>query len=202
MLYKYLYIITDTMALEHILLGLLRQPASGYDLKKTFDGSVRHFWPANLSQIYPTLKRLEAEGLLTSRMGPSERGPQRKIYALTPSGRERLHQWLLSGPEVGTERFGYLAQLFVMDDLADEQQTLDFMRQLQRHMVQWLQHLEQQEKKAGAKGTWLNAPSKSFHRYAGLRMGVHSLRAKVAWCNETVDRLEQRLALIAEEATK
>ena len=32
------------MSLKHIMLGMLREPHSGYDLKKMFDGSLRNFW--------------------------------------------------------------------------------------------------------------------------------------------------------------
>ena len=36
------------MSLKHAILGFLSlQPMTGYDLKKAFDQSVRHFWPAN-----------------------------------------------------------------------------------------------------------------------------------------------------------
>jgi PadR family transcriptional regulator AphA len=55
------------MSLDPILLGLLREPASGYDLKALLDHGIGHFWAAELSQIYPTLKRLEKDGFLTSR---------------------------------------------------------------------------------------------------------------------------------------
>ncbi|MYK68861.1 MAG: PadR family transcriptional regulator, partial [Gammaproteobacteria bacterium] len=44
------------MSLDHILLGLLRDPATGYDLKSAFSERIRHFWSAELSQIYPALK--------------------------------------------------------------------------------------------------------------------------------------------------
>ena len=54
------------MSLDHILLGLLREPATGYDLGNAFSENVRHFWSAELSQIYPTLKRLEQRGMLRS----------------------------------------------------------------------------------------------------------------------------------------
>ena len=40
------------MSLDHILLGLLREPATGYDLGNAFSENVRHFWSAELSQIY------------------------------------------------------------------------------------------------------------------------------------------------------
>ena len=44
------------MSLDHAILGFLNyKPLSGYDLKKVFDSSVRHFWYADQSQIYRTL---------------------------------------------------------------------------------------------------------------------------------------------------
>ena len=44
------------MSLDHAILGFLNyRRYSGYDLKKIFDKSVRHFWPADQSQIYLTL---------------------------------------------------------------------------------------------------------------------------------------------------
>ncbi|MCE1255059.1 MAG: PadR family transcriptional regulator, partial [Anaerolineae bacterium] len=47
------------MSLEYAILGFLQyQPLSGYDLKKIFDQTVSHFWPATQSQIYRTLDRL------------------------------------------------------------------------------------------------------------------------------------------------
>lgn len=75
------------MSLEHILLGLLREPATGYDIKNAFSASVRHFWSAELSQIYPTLKRLEQRRMLRSRLEPSPKGPNRRVYTLTEEGR-------------------------------------------------------------------------------------------------------------------
>ena len=107
------------MSLDHILLGLLREPGTGYDLGNAFSENVRHFWSAELSQIYPTLKRLERRGMLESRVEPSPKGPNRRVYALTEEGRAELLRWLRGGPAVGTERFAYLAQLYFMDALGD-----------------------------------------------------------------------------------
>ena len=51
------------MSLEYAILGFLKDhPSSGYDLKKIFDISVRHFWPADQSQIYRTLAQMNNKG--------------------------------------------------------------------------------------------------------------------------------------------
>ena len=76
------------MSLEHILLGMLRSSRSGYDLRHEFEYGAKHFWSAELSQIYPTLKRMESRGWLESRLEPSPKGPDRRVYERTKAGSE------------------------------------------------------------------------------------------------------------------
>ena len=184
------------MSLDHILLGLLRDPATGYDLKRTFRERIRHFWSAELSQIYPTLKRLERRRMLRSRVEPSPRGPNRKVYSLTDAGRGELLRWLRAGPAVGTERFAYLAQLYFMDAIDDLRETRAFMTRLRDHLDRWLAQLESLERDVTAAHG--DAPEcysdAGFHRFATLRMGIHSIASKVAWCDETLAAIDRRLA--------
>lgn len=42
------------------------------------------------ASVYGTLQRLYADGLISSYMDESERGPARKCYALTPAGEHAL----------------------------------------------------------------------------------------------------------------
>ena len=184
------------MSLDHILLGLLRQPATGYDLKNVFGETVQHFWSARLSQIYPTLKRLEQRQMLDSRWEPSPKGPDRKVYTLTDAGRTELLRWLRDDPAVGTERFAYLAQLYFMDTIGDIHETRAFMTQLRDHFSRWLAQLQEVERDILA--TYGGAPEHysdaGFHQFAALRMGIHSIGSKVAWCDETLAAIDRRLA--------
>lgn len=184
------------MSLPHILLGLLREPASGYDLKDAFEREIRHFWSAELSQIYPTLKRMERKGWLTSRTEPSDRGPDRRVYSIAPAGREELRGWLASEPRVGAERFEYLAQLAFMDELDDDDATREFMVALRARLASWRAELEAIEAEIGraAPGFPDAMESRTFHKHVALRMGLHSLAGKLAWCDETLARLDRRLA--------
>ena len=188
------------MSLDHILLGLLRDPATGYDLKSAFSERIRHFWSAELSQIYPTLKRLEERRMLESRVEPSPRGPNRKVYSLTDTGREELERWLRGGPAVGTERFAYLAQLYFMDAVGDLGETRAFMTELRDHLARWLAQLESLEQEVTAvHGDPERFGDAGFHRFATLRMGIHSIGSKVAWCDETLAAIDRRLGAGAGE---
>jgi DNA-binding PadR family transcriptional regulator len=184
------------MALDHILLGLLRTPASGYELRRAFTENIRHFWSAELSQIYPTLQRLERRGLLRSRAEPSPKGPARRVYSLTAKGRKHLDRWLRLDPVMGTERFEYLAQLYFMDELGDFAETRRFMEELRTRLATWLAELKRIEDGAlqQIRAHQGQISPSGFHRYAALRMGLLSIAAKIVWCDETLASLEQGLA--------
>ncbi len=81
--------------LKYTLLGFLGYgPLTGYDLKQRIDRSTTHFWHAKLSQIYITLKALEAEGCVTSQVEAQSERPDRRVYTITEAGRQALQAWL------------------------------------------------------------------------------------------------------------
>jgi PadR family transcriptional regulator, regulatory protein AphA len=83
------------MSLTFTILGFLNHsPMTGYDLKKVMDNSTQFFWHAELSQIYPTLKSLEKDGLVDVHVTPQEGKPDRKEYSITKRGRDELIKWL------------------------------------------------------------------------------------------------------------
>jgi len=57
------------------------------------------------ASVYGTLRRLFCQGLLTSYVVPSDEGPHRKYYGLTPAGRDALssqqHEWSAFADTVG-----------------------------------------------------------------------------------------------------
>lgn len=101
------------MSLKHALLGFLNYgPHTGYELKKVFDISVAHFWHAELSQIYPTLKALETEDLVEMHVDVQADRPNRKVYSITDDGRRELIEWLGTPAEADQVREPLLIKLF------------------------------------------------------------------------------------------
>lgn len=91
---------SDTMSLRHAILGILAyQPMHGYQLKTVLELGVAAFWPVNLAAIYPSLRQLESEGLVSHREEASAEGrPNRKVYTITGDGREELARWRREPP--------------------------------------------------------------------------------------------------------
>lgn len=79
------------MDVKTVCLGMLTDgEASGYDLKKQFESSFAHFFAAGYGSIYPALSSLLKEGLVDCRQIEQEGKPDRKVYRITPEGRNRL----------------------------------------------------------------------------------------------------------------
>lgn len=115
------------MSLRYALLGLLAHgPRSGYDLKREFDLSAAHAWNANSSQIYPTLRELESDGLIAA--VPQPPGSRRSEFALTEKGGQSLHQWLVDPVEPRTRRDPFLLRVFFLDLLAPREQYRQLVR--------------------------------------------------------------------------
>lgn len=173
------------MSLQHILVGLLRQPACGYDLKEVFDQVFRYVWPAELAQIYPTLKKLQRRGWLRSWTEPPRSGPRRRMYQATRAGRAALRQWLAAGPAFSDERYVFSTQIFFLDELGDLKATQAFTRRLRKELQSRLSVLAGYERDAFGSGRKLKTwPDDDFHQYLCLRMGIRVLEARVAWCAE------------------
>ena len=183
------------MSLDHILLGILRKPGTGYDIKAAFDEVFNHFWQAQQSQIYRTLKRLEANGSLVSRVEPSDRGPDRRVYTITAKGRRRLRDWLSGDPVVGEDRHTYLAQVFFLDELGDLEASLAFMQRLRDKLAGRRDTLQ------GIDAYWRRedpaypdpVDDADFHAALTLDLGLMKSKAQVAWADRSIRRIQERL---------
>ncbi|HEX7046573.1 MAG TPA: PadR family transcriptional regulator [Gammaproteobacteria bacterium] len=183
------------MSLDHILLGILREPAAGYDIKQQFEQVFNHFWYADLAQIYRSLNRLEKGGLLRSRIEPSDRGPDRKVYRRTAQGTQALDKWLRGGPVFGSEKFAYLAQAFFLGHLHDTEASEEFFTTLREELVAKLEALvaiEQGWKAECGRGFPDVLDDAEFHEYLTLDMGLRKTRALVDWADNALVQLRGR----------
>jgi DNA-binding PadR family transcriptional regulator len=80
------------MNVRTLCLGILTTgEASGYEIKKEIEeGLFSHFIDASYGSIYPALTQLAGEGLVTVRAEEQSGKPDKKVYALTPKGRDAL----------------------------------------------------------------------------------------------------------------
>ena len=83
------------MSVPYALLGLLETaPRHGYELKREYDSLFNRAKPVKFGQVYSTLARLQRDGLVGATSEEPGRGPDRKLYAITPEGVADLDEWL------------------------------------------------------------------------------------------------------------
>ena len=79
-----------------VLLAIMERsgdPLYGYQIAKQLESASAGGVPVKQGTLYPVLRSLEAQGLLSSRVEPSVAGPPRKYYAITPTGTSVLGAW-------------------------------------------------------------------------------------------------------------
>ena len=76
----------DLLILKTLTIG----PNHGWGIQQRICQVSREALNVSQGSLYPALHRLEAAGLLTSEMAPSENNRRARVYRLTPAGRRRL----------------------------------------------------------------------------------------------------------------
>ncbi len=70
-------------------------PMYGYQIAKLMEEDDKQSLPLiKHGALYPVLRSLELNGLLSSRVEPSIAGPPRRYYIITEKGRETLGRWI------------------------------------------------------------------------------------------------------------
>lgn len=124
------------------LLALLaKEPAHGYELKSLLEQTFGQAYPSpNIGQIYVTLQRLERDGLVKSQDVIQTTRPNKRVYELTPAGREALAAWIeepSEGPRVRDDFFVKLA----LSPLAGVTDQMALINRQRRHYLNLMRGL-------------------------------------------------------------
>lgn len=130
------------MSLRYALLALLRVgPMSGYDLQKQFSQSVGHVWYAPDSQIYPELRRMEADGLVEAEEQPRGERATRRLYHATDAGDRAFRAWIAAPLEYQRVKDqSHLKAAYLETGTAENARAF-----FERHIAQWQAELDQWE---------------------------------------------------------
>jgi PadR family transcriptional regulator AphA len=104
------------MDVRLLCLGMLtRGDASGYAIKKRFEGPMRQFFDASFGSIYPALSRLAAEELVICTAQAQAGRPDKKVYRITAKGRLAFVDALMKPPAADRFRSELMATLLFSD---------------------------------------------------------------------------------------
>ena len=167
----------DVSPTGYVILGMLSLgKQTGYDIKQFVDKSTRFFWAASYGQIYPELRRLEDEGLISGQPEPRG-GRARTVYTLTPAGEAAFTDWLDDTDEqlpFEVRAEGMLKLFF--SDVVPAEQRVQNIRTMRARMEAKLAQLRALEPKAGEMRT---GPALT------LGLGITFTECFIQWCEET-----------------
>ncbi len=124
------------MDVRTILLGFLMYGSmTGYELKKFFEMSFSFFSGLSYGSIYPALKKMEEEGLITMAMEVQDGAPNKKVYTISDSGRAAFVAGLKVPVEFERQRQPLLTRLFFFSFLSREERlaiTETYLRSVEK----------------------------------------------------------------------
>lgn len=174
---------------DFVILGLLSEtPLSGYQIKKYIDGRFHFFWNESYGQLYPALKSLVNQGLITETPTDPIQRRARRTYAITSAGLEQLRQWLQLPVERESVRLEVLLKMY-FSHLIDPAVMSGHVRRFQQVHAADLQILQLYASELQA------IPDRDPNHRQVLRVidfGVKVNQAYLDWCRETLEFLEGR----------
>lgn len=169
------------------ILGMLMSgPRSGYDLKKDFEEQISHFWNESLGQIYPTLRRLYDEKLVSVRITRRAGRPERKVYRITKRGEEVFREWLRQPAQPIRWRNELLLKVFFGTELepADVLCHVEQLEAAQAEVQALYEHLAEEIERRDA------TPKRRMYWRLALASGRHINKARLAWCREAREAIQ------------
>lgn len=170
------------MEIRNIILGLLKfGPMTGYELKQTFDNSLGYFSGASFGSIYPTLAKLEKEGLASVKVEPRE-GRQRKVYSITQAGRKEYHDALGGEMSIPPFRNEFLTRLFFFSSLKPERQ--------EEMAQQYIAYLEEKQASLKSIASLVEAHADPYQLMC-YHFGVRLIKQYIATTRKTLEELKE-----------
>jgi len=112
------------MDVKSIILGFLMYGnLTGYDLKKLFSISFSFFSGLSYGSIYPALKKMEQEGLISMNLEIQDGTPNRKVYTITETGRAFFDNTLKAPIHFDRPKNPFLMHLFFFSFLTKEERV-------------------------------------------------------------------------------
>ncbi|UWG97104.1 PadR family transcriptional regulator [Dehalobacter sp. DCM] len=176
--------------LKYAILGLInRQAMTGYDLMKTFNMELVNFWHAKHSQLYPELKRLTDEGLITYETILQGEKMEKKLYSITESGKKSFKNWLTKkDPLEQTPKDIFRLKAYFIESMPKEEILKHFSYQLKLRREKLIK-LEATMAKHPYAQTITEVLSPLYGDYIVLKGAIMRERTYIDWLEECIEEI-------------
>jgi DNA-binding PadR family transcriptional regulator len=179
--------------LKYAILGLInRNPLTGYDITKNFNDGLVEFWYARHSQIYPELKKLTDEELISYETVIQGEKLEKKLYTITEKGKNALQNWLAKDdPLEPTPKDVFRLKAYFSDEMDFDTLLKQFKSALHKHSER-LEYLEDSMKKLLETKDISKVSAPSFGDYIVLNGAIMRERNYIAWLNDCLNKISKK----------
>ena len=172
------------VSFRYVVLGLLAlQPMSGYDIKRFLAGLSWLAGSPSGGSLYPVLRALRREELVTVETVSGSDKPPKKIYTLTEAGRKVLQAWTRQPVSTCASLKAFLMRLA----LADSHSRAGLSAHLRERRAQVASHHE-----LLAGGLEIPGGGENLGQQLAVDYGLALATAELAWLDSTLDRLPEQ----------
>jgi len=167
------------------ILGMLsKEPMSGYDIKRFLKNLNWLIGSPSFGNLYPTLRRLLGDGLVTVETFFQDGKPTRKIYSVTKEGKDVLQEWLDRPLKSDIPLKGFVMRLI----LADSFTPTGLVALLEKRSAQVTT-----QQTALAHRLLAESLGKSEWQRVAYNYGIALAKAELAWLEEALNQLSQSI---------
>jgi DNA-binding PadR family transcriptional regulator len=175
------------VSLRYFILGLLAQQSmSGYDIKCVLKGLSWLTGSPSGGNLYPVLRALHAEDLVTVEIVPGRDRPTKKVYTINEAGRRELQVWIdqPAAPDRSLKAFVMLLLL------ASNFSTGVLMAHLQQRRAQVAAHHG-----ALCQAACLSQTRDNVGRFLAMDYGLAMASAEQSWLDDVLGDLSEQSPL-------
>lgn len=171
--------------IDMVILGLLsHEDLTGYDIKKRMDGAISFFWKGSFGNIYPALKEMERQKLITKETA-TVGGREKITYHITSDGTKKLGEWLKEEQAINELRYETLLKLF-FGGAQDRKVSIHNIEVFEVQVKVELEMLKGYAKTLEAK---LDNEDHLYY-YLTATFGIESYEAYLKWCTKAKKMLK------------
>lgn len=117
-----------------VILGILNlSPKTGYEINDMLKNQLSFFYDGTYGMIYPTLRKLESEGMIEKKQIIQNGKPNKNIYSITDTGKKEFEKYMASDVAPESIKSDFLLRLyFGQNNLSNEQVMELFSQEIER----------------------------------------------------------------------
>lgn len=171
--------------IDMVILGLLsHEDLTGYDIKKRMDGAISFFWNGSFGNIYPALKDMESQKLITKE-NATVGGREKITYHITSDGMKKLGQWLKEDQAINELRYETLLKLF-FGGAEDKKVSIHNIEVFEEQVRKDLEMLKGYARSLEQ----LLDDEDHLYFYLTATFGIESYEAYLKWCSKAKKMLK------------